>query len=120
MPWSLISQEQATAKDALLLNYLTSTTLGSLFRSIQKHHFPASIGISGSLLLKLLIIFSTGIFGLENRSHVLEKELITLGSLDLANPVEFVQGSQQRLNPPPPPPYISGVLWLTNCLFPMI
>lgn len=85
MPWLLMSQGETPAEDTLLLNYLTSSTLGSFFRSIRRRHFPVSIGISGSLLLRLLIIFSTGLFSLENRSIVYNKEFITLDNLDLGS-----------------------------------
>lgn len=96
MPWALMSLGKPSTKHPLLLNYLMSTNPESLLRSIKRRHFPVSIGISGSLLLRLLIIFSTGLLSLEYRPITHDKEIIVLDSLDLGKQVEPVIGTPQQ------------------------
>lgn len=65
MPWCLMSRGEAPAENGLMLNYVTSSMPGSLFRSFKKKHFLVSIGICGSLILRLIIIFASGLLRLE-------------------------------------------------------
>lgn len=69
-------------EDWLLLNYLTESTAGSLFRSIRGRHFLVSLGICGSLLLRLLTIFSTGLLSLEYRAMTSQQEYHIVDTFD--------------------------------------
>lgn len=84
MPWSLMSRGETVAKHGLLLNYLTSSMPGSLIRSLRRRHFAVSIGISGSLVLRLLIIFSTGLLSLEYRSVTSSRDFVFQDDFDLS------------------------------------
>ncbi|GME51181.1 uncharacterized protein LTHEOB_12502 [Neofusicoccum parvum] len=99
MPWSLMARGPTSMEHGLLLNYMTSTTLGSLYRSVRRRHFLVSIGISGSLILRLLIIFSTGLLSLEYRPMVYDKEFLTLDTLDLAKEVEYIEWLTDEFRP---------------------
>lgn len=80
-PWYLMSRGEG--ENWLLLNYLTASTASSLFRSIKNRHFLVSMGICGSLLLRLLIIFSTGLLSLEYRAINHQQEYYTVNTFDL-------------------------------------
>lgn len=88
MPWCLMSRGEAPAQNSLMLNYVTSSTLGSLFRSLRKKHLLVSIGICGSLILRLIIVFASGLLRLEYRSVVLERTLIVEDIFDLMKNTE--------------------------------
>lgn len=70
MPWCLMSRGEAPAQNSLMLNYVTTSMPGSLFRSFRRKHFLVSIGICGSLILRLMIIFASGLLRLEYRSLI--------------------------------------------------
>ncbi|GME31222.1 uncharacterized protein LTHEOB_12502 [Neofusicoccum parvum] len=99
MPWSLMARGRTSMEHGLLLNYMTSTTLGSLYRSVKRRHFLVSIGICGSLILRLLIIFSTGLLSLEYRPMVYDKEFFALDTLDLAKEVEYIEWLTDEFRP---------------------
>ncbi|EOD51312.1 hypothetical protein UCRNP2_1955 [Neofusicoccum parvum UCRNP2] len=99
IPWSLMARGPTSMEHGLLLNYMTSTTLWSLYRSVKRRHFLVSIGISGSLILRLLIIFSTGLLSLEYRPMVYDKEFLTLDTLDLAKEVEYIEWLTDEFRP---------------------
>lgn len=75
MPWCLMSRGEAHAQNSLMLNYITSSMPGSLVQSLKRKHFLVSIGICGSLILRLMIIFASGLLRLEYRSLAFSKDL---------------------------------------------
>lgn len=68
MPWCLMSCREAPTQNSLMLNYVTSSTPGSLVRSLKRKHFLVSVGICGSLTIRLMIIFAAGLLRLEYRT----------------------------------------------------
>lgn len=75
MPWCVMSRGEVSAQKSLMLNYLTSSMPGSLLRSLKRKHFLVTIGIFGSLILRLTIIFASGLLRLEYRSLAFERDL---------------------------------------------
>lgn len=75
MPWCLMSRGETPAQNGLMLNYVTSSTIGSLVRSLKRKHFLVSIGICGSLILRLMIIFASGLLRLEYRTLTVERPI---------------------------------------------
>lgn len=61
----------------MLLDYISCWNVKVLFASIKAKHFDVSLAIAATLLLQLLIIFSTGLFTLEGRTIYLEHVPIT-------------------------------------------
>lgn len=84
MPWCLMRRGATTTENGLMLNYITSSTVGSLVRSLKKKHFLVSIGIGGSLLLRLMIIFASGLFRLEYRSLAVDRSISVVDIFDLS------------------------------------
>lgn len=91
MPWSIISSNGAITEHGLMLNYLTSSMLGSLYRSLKRRHFLISLGICGSLLLRLAIIFSSGLLRLEYRSVTSASDLRFQDTFDLSKKVNHAE-----------------------------
>lgn len=87
MPWSIMSHGKTTTAHGLMVNYSTSSLPGSLFRSLKRRHFLVSVGISGSLVLRLMIIFSSGLLRLEYRSVASMKDLNFQDTIDLTKNV---------------------------------
>ncbi|KAL1622805.1 hypothetical protein SLS54_004825 [Diplodia seriata] len=99
MPWSLMSRGRTVAEHSLLLNYLTSSMPGSLVRSLRRGHFAVSIGILGSLVVRLLIIFSTGLLSLEYHSVANGKDFVFADSVNLAKSVHYTSESSEKWRP---------------------
>lgn len=66
-PWRTMASKSASAKDSLLLDYISTWNVKCLFTSARARNFHVTLAITGTLLLQLMIIFSTGLFALEQR-----------------------------------------------------
>jgi hypothetical protein len=66
-PWLQLRKGPRRASENLLLNYVSPWSICSVFPSLFAGHFPVTIVAFGSILLKVTIIVSTGLFSLENR-----------------------------------------------------
>lgn len=82
MPWVEMKQGQAKAEKSLLLNYITTSTHEALYTSIRMAHYSVSLAIPGTLILRLLIIASTGLLSLEYRDMHSAGDFIVLDSFD--------------------------------------
>jgi hypothetical protein len=61
-PWEAMSNQRATAAESLLLDYETGVNVAILFPSIKRRHFAVTLTTLGDILLRILIIVSTGLF----------------------------------------------------------
>lgn len=91
MPWCLMRSGEVSGQNSLMLNYITSSTLGSLARSFKRKHFLVTIGICGSLTLRLMIVFASGLVRLEYRSMTHGRDLVIEDIFDLAKHVDYPQ-----------------------------
>lgn len=66
MPWQLMARAATPAANSLLLDYVSAGIVFGLFKSLKRSHYLIVLVISGSLLLQLATVFSTGLFLLEN------------------------------------------------------
>jgi len=89
MPWSIMSSSETIAKHSLMLNYITSSMPGSFFRSLKRGHFLVSLGISGSLILRLMVIFSSGLLRLEYRPVIYKRQLTIQDTIDTTKVTEY-------------------------------
>lgn len=64
-PWRSLAAGQTSAKQSLLLDYISAWNVGALFTSAKARHFDVTAGIAATLLMQLMIVFSTGLFALE-------------------------------------------------------
>jgi hypothetical protein len=68
----------------LLLNYATPSAITSLFRSLLAGHFAVCLGICGSIILKALIILSTGLLTSEVKQLGYDAELRLVDQFNLS------------------------------------
>lgn len=69
--------------DGLTLNYLTSPTVAALYKSLRAGHFPVVLGILGTLVLKLMVIFSTGLLTAKDQVMTSQIEFLALDKFNL-------------------------------------
>ena len=67
-PWRSLAAGPACADRSVLLDYVSPSNPVALVRSMRFGHLDVSLAISATLLLQLIVIFSTGLFALEART----------------------------------------------------
>jgi hypothetical protein len=65
MPWKLMSEKPRSADQSLLLDYFSGNMLTVLSGAIRHRHIPMVISTSGSLVIILVTVYSTGLFVLQ-------------------------------------------------------
>lgn len=84
VPWTELVRGPLPATSNLLLNYATPWTIASLFRSLSAGHYAVALGIYGSIMLKVLIIVSTGLLASEVKQFGLDAELRVVDQFNLS------------------------------------
>ncbi|KAJ6178856.1 hypothetical protein N7519_009317 [Penicillium mononematosum] len=64
-PWKSMAEKPGEARESMLLDYISEMQAASLAKAIHNKHFDVAAGIACSLLLRLLVIFSTALFSLK-------------------------------------------------------
>jgi hypothetical protein len=67
-PWRSLAAGPASADQSLLLDYVSPSSPTTLIRSVKSKHLDVSLVVTATLLLQLIVIFSTGLFALETRT----------------------------------------------------
>lgn len=67
MPWMVLAKSGNGSSHGFTLNYMTTTIPEALFLSLKANHLPVFLGVMGTLLLRLLVIFSTGLLTAEDK-----------------------------------------------------
>jgi hypothetical protein len=84
-PWRRLAAGPASAERTVLLDYISNWNVKVLVFSIKAKHFDVFLVIAATLLLQLVIIFSTGLFALEARTMSLDHVPIST-LFEFANP----------------------------------
>lgn len=66
MPWVVMYDGIAPASQTVLLDYVSIWSIKALFRSVKNGHYIVALSVTGSLLLSLMIVFSTGLFAIQD------------------------------------------------------
>ncbi|KAE8419170.1 hypothetical protein BDV36DRAFT_294426 [Aspergillus pseudocaelatus] len=64
-PWQSMQERPEVAEKSILLDYITPIQPFAVIKALRNRHFAVAAGATGSMLLTLLIIFSTGLFSLQ-------------------------------------------------------
>lgn len=64
-PWQVLRHGPSEATSSILLDYISPWNVISLFRSIKARHYTVALTILATLLIRLLIVFSTGLLLLQ-------------------------------------------------------
>src|SRR6266498_856537 len=91
MPWKIMAKGPAPAKETLFLDYISPWNVVALGSSLRAFHFPVTLATAGSLLIRLLIVISTGLVMLQ--STVLHHESATLVASNTFNGSGFSNAS---------------------------
>lgn len=62
MPWMLMAQEPQIATRSVLLDYISPNIITALFDAVKTKDMHVALALFGTILNKLLIIVSTGLF----------------------------------------------------------
>lgn len=65
-PWQVLRSGLSDASTSVLLDYVSPWNVISLFKSVKAKHFIVAISILATLLIRLLIVFSTGLLLLQD------------------------------------------------------
>lgn len=65
MPWKSLRTGKLRASQTVLLDYVSPWSLKVLFTSAKEKHFMVTLPVLGNLLLTLILVFSTGLFSLQ-------------------------------------------------------
>lgn len=76
--------EQGQSGKGLLLDYLSPISFIALFQSVKRRHFLVTLGISGTLVLRVLIIVSTGLLSLRSQQLAGSTNITTLDRFNLS------------------------------------
>ncbi|KAJ5520154.1 hypothetical protein N7463_000607 [Penicillium fimorum] len=64
-PWKSMAENPGEASESMLLDYISEMQLASIVKAMGNKHFDMASGVTCSMFLRLLVIFSTGLFSLQ-------------------------------------------------------
>ncbi|KAF7716412.1 Uncharacterized protein PECH_005297 [Penicillium ucsense] len=64
-PWQSMLEAPRAAEETILLDYISEMQPVAMWKAFRKRHLLVFSGVSCTLLLQLMIVFSTGLFSLE-------------------------------------------------------
>ncbi|KAK1751052.1 hypothetical protein QBC47DRAFT_364602 [Echria macrotheca] len=83
-PWLELKRRALPAKRNLLINYVSPWSVTVLYRSLSAGHFAVTLVVLGGLLLKALIIVSTGLIDLEPMRSTYETQFSLTNQFNLS------------------------------------
>ena len=84
-PWRNMARQWSSAKESLLLNYLSPLKLVTLRRALKDSHYTVVFSVSVSLLLQVLTIMSAGLFGLSFQPVEISSAITTLDEFNVSS-----------------------------------
>lgn len=66
MPWAEMAKGPTTPEKSVLLDYISPLLLIAMYRSLRNGHFVVSTSITVFIAIKVIAVFSTGLFVLQN------------------------------------------------------
>ncbi|KAL0257631.1 hypothetical protein SLS55_006794 [Diplodia seriata] len=84
-PWTELQRGETVTKDSLMLNYTTAPIYEILVKSLRRSHYSVALVVSGTIILQLATIASTGLLRLEYRDIDRQAEFIVLDHFDFLN-----------------------------------
>ena len=65
-PWVLMGKGFTPASQSILLDYISSWNVLALYRSFRRYQFLVALPILGTLLIQLMVVFSTGLLAIQD------------------------------------------------------
>jgi hypothetical protein len=66
MPWHELANGPSPAIKTIFLDYISSSPLSDIWKSLKFRHWATTITVVGQLVLLLMLVFITGLFTLES------------------------------------------------------
>ncbi|KUM62199.1 hypothetical protein ACN42_g4914 [Penicillium freii] len=88
-PWKSMAEKPVAARESILLDYVSDIQLASMAKAIRNKHFDVAAGVTCSMLLRLLAIFSTALFSLQTTQVRLSSVPIQFSYIFSAKDVTF-------------------------------
>lgn len=105
MPWKVLRKGPKPAKDTILLDYVSQWNVIALFKSIAARHAAVTLAILCSLLIKGLIVLSTGLLALQTTATNQPVRLTPTNRFDPSMALNITTGD------PGPAMGVTGMLW---------
>ncbi|KAJ9487637.1 hypothetical protein VN97_g5654 [Penicillium thymicola] len=84
-----MAEKPVEARESILLDYVSEIQLVSMAKAIRNKHFDVAAGVTCSMLLRLMVIFSTALFSLQTAQVRLSSVPIQLSYIFSAKDVTF-------------------------------
>lgn len=83
MPWAVLQRGPTLAADTLLLDYVAQAQPMSLWNSAKARHFPVTLSAASVMIIKLLIVLSTGLLSPQSTQWIIHHApLLSDGKFD--------------------------------------
>jgi hypothetical protein len=82
-PWRELAKRPQKVENTLLLDYISPDPVTIIIKSVRKGHWHVTAGLIGSLLLKLLMVISTGLFFVQSSSPPEHRSLTMTQPFDI-------------------------------------
>ncbi|KAL1633017.1 hypothetical protein SLS58_011249 [Diplodia intermedia] len=84
-PWTELQRGETVTKNSLMLNYTTAPIYEVIVKSLRRSHYSVALAVSGTIILQLATIASTGLLRLEYRDIDRQAEFIVSDHFDFLN-----------------------------------
>ncbi|KAK4448875.1 hypothetical protein QBC34DRAFT_438656 [Podospora aff. communis PSN243] len=98
-PWIQLRIRPQPAETNVMLNYVSPWNITSLSCALRACHWAVAIAIGGGLILKALVVVSTGLFVVEDRQFTVQTEFQLTHRLDLSRLYNNTDIAEPRLDP---------------------
>lgn len=88
-PWKSMAEKPVEARESILLDSVSEIQLVSMAKAIRNKHFDVAAGVTCSMLLRLMVIFSTALFSLQTAQVRLSSVPIQFSYIFSAKNVTF-------------------------------
>ncbi|KAF9889990.1 hypothetical protein FE257_006670 [Aspergillus nanangensis] len=92
-PWQAMQEKPTEASQSLLLDYISVLLPVALFKALKNRHLIVAATITCTLLLRLVIIVSTGLFALQEIPVRKDNIEVRLDSTFSGDDVDFISGN---------------------------
>lgn len=101
-PWDELQRGPIGASKSLLLNYVSPLQIVALFQAFVHNHFPIVATVSSFIFLKILTVFSTGLF-------ILLPKTVSQGSFPLISTTRFDAANANDITTAPVSAFLGNV-----------
>lgn len=76
LPWAILRTRPTKASETLFIDYVSINQISAFFDSVRSGHFPVTLAVLGSFLIRLLIVMSTSLLVLQEQPWTTRNVLV--------------------------------------------